>query len=152
MLLTVLLPVAPAMYWRRTFPGRADQAHEVRAFTAAMMPDHPRHGELLLAVGELVANALRHTKSGRGGTFTVDVFRADRRTCVSVTDDGGPTEPVVVEAGEWDESGRGLRTVALLADSWGWHGNDGGRTVTAVFVEEPFDAAAADAQPTAVTH
>jgi serine/threonine-protein kinase RsbW len=136
MLLPVLLPVAPAMYWRRTFPGRADQAHEVRAFTTALMPDHPRHDELLLVVGELAANALRHTKSGQGGTFTVDVSRADKRTCVSVTDDGGPTEPVVAEAGEWDESGRGLRTVALLADSWGWHGNDTGRTVTAVFAAE----------------
>jgi anti-sigma regulatory factor (Ser/Thr protein kinase) len=136
MLLTVLLPVAPAMYWRRTFPGRADQAREVRAFVAAMMPDHPRRDELLLAVGELAANALRHTKSGQGGTVTVDVFRADKRTCVSVTDDGGPTEPVVAEAGEWDESGRGLRTVALLADSWGWHGDDTGRTVTAIFAVE----------------
>jgi hypothetical protein len=36
MLLTVLLPVAPAMYWRRTFPGRLDQAHEVRAFAATL--------------------------------------------------------------------------------------------------------------------
>jgi serine/threonine-protein kinase RsbW len=136
MLLTVLLPVAPAMYWRRTFPGRADQAREVRAFAAAMMPDHPRRDELLLALGELVANALRHTRSGQGGTFTVDVFRVGKRTCVSVTDDGGPTDPVVAEAGEWDESGRGLRTVALLADSWGWHGDDTGRTVTAVFAVE----------------
>jgi anti-sigma regulatory factor (Ser/Thr protein kinase) len=133
MLLTVILPVAPAMYWRRTFPGRADQAHEVRAFAATLTPYHPRLDELLLVAGELVANALRHTKSGQGGTFTVDLFHSGERTALSVADDGGPTEPVVAEAGEWDESGRGLRTVALLADSWGWHGNDRGRTVTAVF-------------------
>jgi anti-sigma regulatory factor (Ser/Thr protein kinase) len=133
MLLTVILPAVPAMYWRRTFPGRADQAHEVRAFAATLMPYHPRLDEMLLAAGELVANALRHTKSGQGGTFTVDLFQSGERTALSVADDGGPTEPVVAEAGEWDESGRGLRTVALLADSWGWHGNDRGRTVTAVF-------------------
>ena len=71
-----------------------------------------------------------------GGTFTVDVFRADKRTRVSVTDDSGPTEPVAAEAGEWDGSGRGLRTVALPADSWGWHGNVTGRSVTAVFATE----------------
>jgi anti-sigma regulatory factor (Ser/Thr protein kinase) len=133
MLLTVILPAVPAMYWRRTFPGRADQAHEVRTFAATLMPHHPRLDEVLLTAGELVANALRHTKSGQGGTFTVDLFHSGERTALSVTDDGGPTEPVVAEAGEWDESGRGLRTVALLADSWGWHGNDRGRTVTAVF-------------------
>ena len=74
MLLTVLLPVAPAMYWRRTFPGRADQAREVRAFAATLMPGHPRLDEVLLTAGELVANALRHTRSGQGGSFTVDLF------------------------------------------------------------------------------
>lgn len=137
MLLTVLLPATPAMYWRRTFPGRADQAHEVRAFAAMLIPDHPRLDEVLLAAGELVANALRHTKSGKGGAFTVDLFHTGGRKCVSVADQGGPTEPTVTEAGEWDELGRGLRTVALLADSWGWHGNDRGRTVTAVFSAEP---------------
>jgi serine/threonine-protein kinase RsbW len=133
MLLTVILPAVPAMYWRRTFPGRADQAHEVRMFATTLMPHHPRLDEVLLATGELVANALRHTKSGQGGTFTVDLFHSGERTALSVADDGGPTEPVVAEAGEWDESGRGLRTIALLADSWGWDGDDRGRTVTAVF-------------------
>lgn len=141
MLLTVILPAAPAMYWRRTFPGRADQANEVRTFAATLMPHHPRLDEVLLAAGELVANALRHTKSGQGGTFTVDLFHSGDRTALSVADDGGPTEPVVTEAGEWDESGRGLRTVALLADSWGWHGDDTGRTVTAVFAAESREAA-----------
>ena len=136
MLLALLLPAVPVMYWRRTFPGRADQAHEVRVFAAALMPEHPRLDEVLLAVGELAANALRHTRSGRGGSFTVDVFHSGGRTAVSVADEGGPAEPVVTEAGEWAESGRGLRTVSLLADSWGWHGDDAGRTVTAVFSTE----------------
>ncbi|HEY0539168.1 MAG TPA: hypothetical protein VGD53_12395 [Actinoallomurus sp.] len=35
------------------------------------------------------------------------------------------------------ESGRGLRTVSLLARSWGWHGNTYGGTVTAVFATDP---------------
>jgi anti-sigma regulatory factor (Ser/Thr protein kinase) len=141
MLLTVILPVAPAMYWRRTFAGRADQAHEVRAFAATLIPDHPRLDDVLLAAGELVANALRHTKSGQGGSFTVDLFHTGGRTSISVGDQGGPSEPMVTEAGEWAESGRGLRTVSLLADSWGWHGNDGGRTVTAIFAAESREAA-----------
>jgi hypothetical protein len=70
-----------------------------------------------------------------------NVFHTGGRTSVSVVGEGGPSEPVVTEAGEWDESGRGLRTVALLADSWGWHGDDTGRTVTAIFAAESRDAA-----------
>jgi hypothetical protein len=52
---------------------------------------------------------------------------------VSIVDEGGPTGPVVTEAGELDESGRGPHRVAALADTWGWHGGDTGRTVTATF-------------------
>ncbi|MCW2947682.1 MAG: hypothetical protein JWR24_4399 [Actinoallomurus sp.] len=44
----------------------------------------PRLDEVLLPAGELVANALQHTKSGQGGSFTVDVFHAGGRTAVSV--------------------------------------------------------------------
>jgi anti-sigma regulatory factor (Ser/Thr protein kinase) len=143
MLLAFLQPeaAAPVMYWRRTFPGQPDQAHVIRAFVATLLPDRPRLDEVLLAVGELVANALRHTKSGQGGSFTVEVFHAGGRTAVSVTDEGGPAEPVVAEAREWSESGRGLHTVSVLADSWGWHGNDTGRTVTAIFAAESREAA-----------
>ncbi|MCO5968907.1 ATP-binding protein [Actinoallomurus soli] len=128
---------APVMYWRAVFPGTPDQAHTVRAFVTALLPERPRLDEILLAVGELVANALRHTRSGQGGSFTVDVYHAAGRTEISVTDQGGPAEPVVADADDLAECGRGLRTVALLADGWGWHGDDQGRTVTAVFTAEP---------------
>jgi serine/threonine-protein kinase RsbW len=81
------------------------------------MPDHSRLDDVLLAAGELVANALRHMKSGQGGSFIANLLHTDARTHVSLADEGGPTEPVVIEAGKWDESGRGLRTVAALADT-----------------------------------
>lgn len=133
---------APVLYWRRTFPGRPEQACAVRQFVAALLPDRPRLDEVLLAVGELVANALRHTKSGRGGVFAVDVLHATDGTAVAVTDEGGPDEPVARDAAELAECGRGLRTVSLLADSWGWHGNHSGRTVMAVFTAEAYGTAA----------
>jgi hypothetical protein len=41
-----------------------------------------------------------------------------------------------MHAAELAEGGRGLRTISLTAESWGWHGNDRGRTVTAVFAGE----------------
>jgi serine/threonine-protein kinase RsbW len=126
----------PAMYWHRTFPGRPDQAYVVREFVTALLPDRPRLDEVLLAVGELVANALRHSDSGRDGAFTVDVRHAAGCTAVSVTDEGGSAEPVVIDADDLAESGRGLHTISLLADSWGWHGDDAGRTVTVIFAAE----------------
>jgi hypothetical protein len=82
MLLQAHMPAVavPAMYWRRTFPGRPDQARAVRAFVAALLPDRPCLDEVLLAVDELVVNALRHTKSGQGGRFSVHVRDAAGRT------------------------------------------------------------------------
>ncbi len=129
--------IAPVLYWRRTFPGRPDQARAVRTFVAALFPGCPRLDDMLLAVDELVVNALRHTKSGLGGSFLVEVWRAVDRVAVSVVDEGGPSEPVAADADELAESGRGLRTVSFVADSWGWHGNDRGRTVSAFFPAEP---------------
>jgi anti-sigma regulatory factor (Ser/Thr protein kinase) len=140
----MLATISPAVFheaeatplcWRRTFPGSAEQARAVRRFVACLLGDGcGRLDDVLLAADELVGNALRHTKSGQdGGSLAVRLQVDGDEVTVSVTDQGGPSEPVAKEAGEWDESGRGLRTVALLATSWGWHGNDRSRTVTAVF-------------------
>lgn len=132
---------AAALRWRRSFPGSADQAARVRGFIAALMPDCPVIDDLLLVADELVVNALRHTKSGRfEGEFAVEVRHRPGQALIAVTDQGGPSEPVATDADDLAESGRGLRTVAALADSWGWHGNEHGRTVTAVFVIAPRSA------------
>jgi len=126
-----------SLYWRRTFPAGLEQARAVRGFVSCLLAGCPYLDDVLLAAGELAVNALRHTKSGQvGGSFTVEVSRRDEGVAVSVADEGGPGEPAVTEAGELDESGRGLRTVSLTASSWGWHGNHEGRTVTAVFAGE----------------
>ena len=132
------IPPAPApataQRWRRAFPGEPVQARAARRFTATLLDGCPLLDEVLLAVDELVVNALRHTKSGQpGGAFTVEIARSDGTVAVAVTDEGGPSEPVAADAGDDAESGRGLRTVSLLAAGWGWFGNDRSRTVTALF-------------------
>jgi anti-sigma regulatory factor (Ser/Thr protein kinase) len=139
MLLAIPRPAdAVPMHWRRTFPGDAAQARVVRGFAGPLLAGFPAYDEVLLALDELVVNALRHTKSGQeGGHFTVALTREADTVTVVVTDQGGPTEPVARDADVLDESGRGLRTVSLLAASWGWHGNDQSRTVTAVFPARP---------------
>ena len=83
----------------------------------------PLLDEVLLAVDELVVNALRYTKPGQpGGTFTVEITRWDEAVAVSVTDERAPSEPCVTDAADDAEPGRGLRTVSLMADGWGWFG------------------------------
>lgn len=125
---------ASTQRWRRAFPGEPVQARAARRFTATLLDGCPLLDEVLLAVDELVVNTLRHTKSGQpGGAFTVEIVRWDGTVSVAVTDEGGPSEPVAADAAADDESGRGLRTVSLMATEWGWFGSDRSRTVTAVF-------------------
>jgi anti-sigma regulatory factor (Ser/Thr protein kinase) len=128
---------ASALRWRRAFPGRPEQASVVRRFVEILLHGCPLIDDVLLVVDELVVNTLRHTRSGQsGGSFAVEVRRIRAEVVVMVTDQGCATEPTPTDADELAESGRGLRTVSLLAASWGWHGNAESRTVTAVFVAD----------------
>ncbi|MBG6087686.1 ATP-binding protein [Actinomadura viridis] len=152
-LLALLAPAAPAagpltpppshttampLYWWRSFPGAAEQARAVRAFVACLLNDCPVLDDVLLSADELAVNAVRHTKSGQGGgSFTVTVQCSADLVAISVTDQGGPDEPAARDSDPLAESGRGLRTVSRTAAAWGWHGNDTGRTVTAVFTIPP---------------
>jgi serine/threonine-protein kinase RsbW len=132
----IAVPVG-ALRWCRTFPGELVEARSARRFTAALLDGAPRFDDVLLVVDELVVNALRHTKSGQaGGSFAVEIARWDSGVRVAVTDQGGPSEPVGGDADFDAESGRGLRTVSLTADGWGWFGNERSRTVTALFTPD----------------
>lgn len=127
------------MCWRRTFPGRTDQARLVRRFVAFLLDGCRYADDAVQAVAELAGNAVIHTRSGRpGGLFTVEVRRWDDGLAVSVTDQGGPSACLrAVEDLEDDglaESGRGLPIVADLATSVSWAGDPrDGHTITAVF-------------------
>lgn len=139
-ILSAACPAAPAsaLRWRRAFPGRPEQASVVRRFVEILLHGCPLIDDVLLVVDELVVNTLRHTRSGQaGGSFAVEVRRVRTEVVVMVTDQGCATEPTPTDADELAESGRGLRTVSLLATSWGWHGNTESRTVTAVFATDP---------------
>lgn len=114
-----------ALCWCRAFPGEASQAAAVRRFVAVLIDGCGVLDDVLLAVDELVVNAIRHTNSGRpGGALTVEVHRRAGTIAVAVRDQGGPTEPAASDADDYAESGRGLRTVtAVFANSvstpWG---------------------------------
>lgn len=142
--LPAVLPVPvepiPSMYWRRSFPGRTGQVRAARAFAACLLADFPPLDDVLLVLDELAVNALRHTRSGLpGGRFIVEVRRDCTGVTVSVTDQGGPTDPRVrrvtdaSDPSSLAESGRGLLTVEALATAWSWTGTRASRTVHAAF-------------------
>jgi serine/threonine-protein kinase RsbW len=123
-----------AMCWRRTFRGQAEQARSARDFVAFLLTGCAYADDAITAVGELVANALRHTRSALpGGLFTIEVRRWRSGMSVGVTDQGGASEPVVREPGAMAESGRGLKTVAAVASRWDWTGDADSRTVIVIF-------------------
>ncbi|MFF2996263.1 SpoIIE family protein phosphatase [Streptomyces sp. NPDC057950] len=77
-----------------------------------------------LMVGELVANAVRHTHSRR---VELRLVRGDTLLCEVADDDH--TLPTLLSAGQGDEFGRGLRVVSTLAREWGASRTSGGKTV-----------------------
>ncbi|WP_433327781.1 ATP-binding protein [Spirillospora sp. CA-294931] len=136
MLLAMPQPASslPEMYWQRSFPGRPDQAGQVRSFLRVLLPAHPGLDDVLLAVAELVVNAIKHSRSGEpGGIFRVAIVLDSDGIAVSVTDQGGPGRPTGRAPGGLAESGRGLALVTALSARWSWSGTDQSRTVTVCF-------------------
>src|SRR4051794_11420788 len=87
------------MRWRRTFSGHVDQARPARDFVAFLLTGCKLADDAVSAVAELVANALRHTRTALpGGLFVVEVRRWPSGMSVGVTDQGGTSEPAVREA------------------------------------------------------
>jgi anti-sigma regulatory factor (Ser/Thr protein kinase) len=127
---------ADTMSWRRSFAGLPEEARNVRKFIDFLVSDCPQADEVVQSSDELFNNAIEHTRCRQpGGLVLVEVRRwAGQCVAISITDQGGPDSPRpnLIEDGE-SEHGRGLRTVAATATSWGWYGNSSGRTVTAVF-------------------
>ncbi|NSL43070.1 ATP-binding protein [Streptomyces sp. 8P21H-1] len=89
------------------------------------------HEEVVLVLGELTANAVRHGHvPGRDFHLLLRVGAPARTVRVEVTDTRGdrtPPDPRALSVpGTEDTGGRGLLLVAALADRWGWHPRRGG--------------------------
>lgn len=135
--------------WRRAFPGEGRQLSLVRRWLESLLPDCPERDDVLCIATELGANAVRHTASGRGGRFVLEVIRQNSAVRVAVEDSGAAGAPQVIDdpAGE---QGRGLLVVQGLSVRFGVLGDHRGRTVWA---EVPWaDADAATSAPAQDPH
>ena len=116
--------------WRRVFPGGEQQLGVLRRWLALLLPDCPARDDVTCVATELGTNAVRHTASGRGGWFAVEITWHRAVVRVAVADGGAPTGPQVV--GDPDgEHGRGLLVVAGLSARTGVCGDHRGRLVWA---------------------
>jgi serine/threonine-protein kinase RsbW len=113
----------------RVFPGRAEQAGRARRWVRAQAAACVfAADDMDLAVGELFANAVRHTRSAvAGGTVTVAVVAVAGGVIVHVHDlgaDGGVPCAGLALGPSGDgrglrPDGRGLRLVAAVCTEWG---------------------------------
>jgi anti-sigma regulatory factor (Ser/Thr protein kinase) len=113
----------------RSFNGRSDQVAAARRFVRQALGPLPVLDEAMLLTSELCTNALQHTSSGSGGTFTLTVVREAGRARVEVRDGGSSRDPVTQPHDADSKGGRGLGLVEVLADHWGYRGDQDGRTV-----------------------
>lgn len=69
------MPVRPlaAPRWRRVFPGQEAELRQVRYWLGELLPDCPARGDVVTVTIELAANAIRHSASGLGGFFAVEL-------------------------------------------------------------------------------
>jgi anti-sigma regulatory factor (Ser/Thr protein kinase) len=121
--------VAPAVVQTRIFDGSPQEVHNVRVYVAQFVDGCPVAEDAVSLSSELATNAVLHSKSGAGGTFSVSVLVESGLVRVEVHDLGSATTPSVRRSRQPSVSGAGLRIVETLADRWGFDGDQNGRTV-----------------------
>jgi anti-sigma regulatory factor (Ser/Thr protein kinase) len=115
---------------RREFRGHADQVAAARRFVAsAIHAGGPARDVSRLLVSEAATNALLHSASGDGGSFSVEYRISEDLLRVEVHDDGGPTGPQRRVHHLESMTGRGLELFDALSDRWGVDGGPAGRTI-----------------------
>ena len=115
---------------RREFSGQADQVAAARRFVASAIHDGgPARDVSRLLVSEAATNAVLHSTSGDGGTFSVQYLISDDLLRVEVQDGGGPTGPRRRVHHIESMTGRGLDLFDALSDRWGVDGSPDGWTV-----------------------
>ena len=114
--------------WWRVFPGEDRQLRVMREWLRSLLPACMARDDVIAVASELGANAVRHTRSGRGGQFSIEVTWAGSMISIVAGDSGGPSQPRVIDDPE-GENGRGLRLVRSLSLTVEVTGDERGRFV-----------------------
>jgi anti-sigma regulatory factor (Ser/Thr protein kinase) len=115
---------------RREFSGHADQVAAARRFVASAIHGGGAARDVSrLLVSEAATNAVLHSASGNGGSFSVQYRISDDLLRVEVQDDGGPVGPRRRVHHLESMTGRGLDLFDALSDRWGVDGGPEGWTV-----------------------
>jgi len=121
---------APGPRWRRVFPGEERQLGVLRRWLELLLPQCPARDDVACVATELGTNAVRHTASGRGSWFAVEITWHRQAVRVAVADGGAPGAPRVIDDPAADH-GRGLLVVRGLSVRTGVCGDHRGRLVWA---------------------
>jgi anti-sigma regulatory factor (Ser/Thr protein kinase) len=114
----------------REFSGHADQVAAARRFVAsAIQGGGPARDVSRLLVSEAATNAVLHSATGDGGSFSVAYLISDHLLRVEVHDGGGPSGPRRRVHHLESMTGRGLELFDALSDRWGVDGSPHGWTV-----------------------
>jgi anti-sigma regulatory factor (Ser/Thr protein kinase) len=114
----------------REFSGHAEQVAAARRFVAsAIQGGGPARDVSRLLVSEAATNAVLHSASGDGGTFSVGYLLSDHLLRVEVHDGGGPDGPRRRVHHLESMTGRGLDLFDALSDRWGVDGGPAGWTI-----------------------
>ena len=87
---------ANVLRWRQVFFGEERQLATLRCWLVSLLPDCLARDDVISVATELASNAIRHTTSGQGGRFGVEITRHAAVVRVAVADSGGPGEPRVI--------------------------------------------------------
>jgi anti-sigma regulatory factor (Ser/Thr protein kinase) len=99
-----------------TAPGRARQ--EIAGLLNGELPA-TRKQDVVLLVGELVANSVVHADADESEQIMMEILIGADVVRVAVTDSGSSSVPTVRPSTSTLEGGRGLLLVEQLSDRWG---------------------------------
>jgi anti-sigma regulatory factor (Ser/Thr protein kinase) len=121
-------------------PSRPESVRMARFHVRAVLGFH-RLGEYAddaeTITSELVTNAVQHVCDNGVETIEVTLTRAWNPAAVTVAvSDSSPEGPIRGDASAGSLQGRGLQIVEALSARWGWHQQDGGKTIFAMLVRE----------------
>jgi len=115
-------------------PGKPSQVSRARALVAsALGRDHPLYDDVVLLTSELATNAILHSRSGAGGSFTVSLASSRGAVRVFVTDSGSDRPPCICRTGAQDTNGRGLPLIRAISAEVDIDASAGGTTVRMTF-------------------